>query len=674
MKKKTNISNSSIESAGIPKDYKQSIAELIWNGFDARATKINIQFNPNEVDYIKSFSISDNGDGIPFETLEDSFGSFLDSMKRNSFQRSSFNRGKKGKGRFSFATFSSKATWHTVYKHENKFLEYDIVINKSSKDEYEYFNKVVSKIDCTGTNLILEDLFEVTGYSLTSDEFKNFLAKEFGWFLFLNRDLGYSLEINGQPIQYDHLIPDSDTITIVIKDEELNEHKFQTTYLRWSVSIGDKFYFYFLDTEKKEVLKKLTSYNNNAIEFHHSVYVESKFFDQLDNATESQEDDNLFNESVNSKVFRKLVQQLNELLFQKQKDYIRGNAAELLVLRLETKGLFPKFANNKYDLERKKDLINVVKELYCVQPKVFKGLKAEQEKTFVGFLNLLLDTDERENILQIVEGIVKMTPKEREDFSIVLKKSSFSRILNTIKLIESRFKTVELLKSLVFDLKKFTTERDHIQIAIEENYWLFGEQYHLASADQHFQQLLCSYLYIIDEQTKPQQIKAFDWKRRPDIFMCRKNKIPDTLHSEYNIEENIIIELKRPSVVIGKEQYRQIDDYLDFIVKEDQFNSETRKWKFFAISNKVDDYIKDQYEAFKDKGKKFLVKQSGKYEMYAITWDDLFRTFEIRHSYLLDRLDFDKQAITEELKLKGITLDSFGSNNVTTQIIGLNNI
>ena len=34
MKNKTNINNSSIESAGIPKDYKQAIAELIWNGFE----------------------------------------------------------------------------------------------------------------------------------------------------------------------------------------------------------------------------------------------------------------------------------------------------------------------------------------------------------------------------------------------------------------------------------------------------------------------------------------------------------------------------------------------------------------------------------------------------------------------------------------------------------------
>jgi hypothetical protein len=240
-------------------------------------------------------------------------------------------------------------------------------------------------------------------------------------------------------------------------------------------------------------------------------------------------------------------------------------------------------------------------------------------------------------------------------------------------LIENRFKTIELLRKLVFDLKKFTNERNHIQNAIEQSYWLFGEQYHLASADEHFQKLLSEYLYIIDEVKITDKLEVYDWKRRPDIFLCRKNSIPDSRDTEYHIEENIMVELKRPTVTIGKEQFRQIDDYLDFIMKQDQFNSQTRKWKFYVISNKVDPYIDKQYEAFKDKGKKFLVHQSGKYEIYAMTWDDLFRTFEIKHKYLLEKLEFDKSAINEEMKLKGITFDSIGSDTITKEFIIISN-
>jgi len=176
MKNKANISNSSIDSAGIPKDYRQAISELIWNGFDAKATKVNIIFEPNEIDTIHKIIISDNGEGINLQNLSSTFGSFLDSLKRNSYQRSSYNRGKKGKGRFSFSTFAAKATWHTVYRHEGKLYEYDIIINKSRKDEYDDTNKKISKTQGTGTDVILDDLFNVSVYSFSSEEFKNYLS------------------------------------------------------------------------------------------------------------------------------------------------------------------------------------------------------------------------------------------------------------------------------------------------------------------------------------------------------------------------------------------------------------------------------------------------------------------------------------------------------------------
>ena len=52
----------------------------------------------------------DNGGGIDLATIGDTFGNFMDSLKRASYQKSSSSiRGNKGKGRFSFATFSGES-------------------------------------------------------------------------------------------------------------------------------------------------------------------------------------------------------------------------------------------------------------------------------------------------------------------------------------------------------------------------------------------------------------------------------------------------------------------------------------------------------------------------------------------------------------------------------------
>lgn len=669
MKNIANINNSSIESSGLPKDYKESIAEYIWNGFDANASLVEIYFDANEIDTLSEIAISDNGDGIEYENLNTTFGFFLDSVKKQSFQRSSYIKGKKGKGRYSFSTFANKATWSTAYSKEGKILEYDIIIKKDKKEEYEDLNHNISKKNNTGTTVIFTSITGIDASHLDSEDFINFLAEEFGWFLFLNREIGFDLKINGKSVEYSHTIAETDKKELTIKDGEDNIHVFNIDYIRWNNKIGDKYYYYFLNDEKRECAKKLTSFNNNAIDFHHSVYIQSVFFnDFLIENNISEIDDSVFNKNQNNPTYKSLLNHLQKFLNNKQKEFVKSIAADELILKFEKNKILPKFSNNKYDQERKKDLVDVIKELYIVQPKIFKGLKAEQEITFVGFLNLLLDTDERENILNIVDNICKLSQEERQDLSDVLKKTSLSKVTQTIKLLENRLKTIDLLKLLVFDLKKFTTERNHIQKIIENNYWLFGEQYHLVSADENFEILLNNYLYIIDGATEKKKINSYDWKRRPDIFASRKRKIPDYLDETSILEENILVELKRPTVTISKSEFRQIDDYLDFILKEDNFNSQKRIWKFYVVSNKVDDYIKKQYEAFKDKGKRFLVQQAGNYEIFALTWDDLFLTFEINHNYLLNKLNFDRGSLMQVLKSKGINIEP---NEVTIEILSL---
>ena len=43
------------------------------------------------------------------------------------------SKANKGKGRFSFIAFSSNAEWHTVYKDNDVYKEYDIVIVKAKR-------------------------------------------------------------------------------------------------------------------------------------------------------------------------------------------------------------------------------------------------------------------------------------------------------------------------------------------------------------------------------------------------------------------------------------------------------------------------------------------------------------------------------------------------------------
>lgn len=124
------VKNQSIDSSGITNDYRDAISEYIWNGFEAHARNINIDYTLNEAYGVKELIITDNGDGINYDELGETFGAFLAS-KKNLLSLKMKSKANKGKGRFSFIAFADKAEWCTVYKDKDDYKEYQITMSLS---------------------------------------------------------------------------------------------------------------------------------------------------------------------------------------------------------------------------------------------------------------------------------------------------------------------------------------------------------------------------------------------------------------------------------------------------------------------------------------------------------------------------------------------------------------
>ncbi|TDS12319.1 ATP-binding protein [Sphingobacterium paludis] len=422
MKNNTNITNASIESAGLPKDYKHAIAEYIWNGFDAKASRVDIRYVSNELGYLHSLSFEDDGEGINHSTLQQSFGNFLDSMKRSTLKRSSYIRGRKGKGRFSFSLFATRATWKTRYRAaDGNLREYEILIDRDQKETYEDSFLVDAPPTGTGTSVQLDGIFGLTERNLDAADFLDFLAQEFGWFLFLNKDQGFQITLNGVALHYNHLIAENETVAWTITDEFDHPYTFQVNFIYWKENIGDRYYYYFLNSEKIEVAKELTSFNNNAIQFHHSVYVESSFFNAYGQESMAMsKDENLFSPLQQHVVFKKLMLELRNLLERKQKKYVREHVSENILQGINKKKILPDFDNSSADQKRKNIILNILRELCIAEPKVFTTMKDDYLKAYIGFIDLLLQTDKRQSILSVIEQTLPLGEFERENISQIL--------------------------------------------------------------------------------------------------------------------------------------------------------------------------------------------------------------------------------------------------------------
>lgn len=652
------VRQGSVKRAGLAKNYKEAIKQYIWNAIEAGASNVRIKYETfgDDMPSLKSLCIEDDGKGIVYEDLGQTFGSFLDSTKE-----ARFTKGGKGKGRLSFLCFASRAIWYTTYKSSvdgNNYF-HKITINEDDSQNFDRDEGPKPIDDTTGTKvefLLLKNNFGAD--DLESEDFEQFLALEFGWYLEVYGKDKISILRNGVKLDYTKYIEDTASCTISVSDDKTPQAicDFRVSYMRWSEKIGTESYFYFLNGKHSLIDRKTTGFNTvggRAYGFVHSLYIQSEYFDNFTFTRDDDSDNSVLDldaVSINQKdkVFKQLLKELKTFVETKRNEFLKHDS-EAAIQRFAERRTLPIFTDDPLGKSQEEDYIQVLKGMYKTVPTLFTNLQEQQEKSLLGLLNLTLKTDEREHVIDILGSIVDLKPSERKELAELLKNAKLSGIIKLLRTLESRYEVVELLRSLVFNHTKTATERGQLQEAIENNCWLFGEDYNLIGTDSSFSKLQKMYLEHIDMIASD---AADVSKRRPDVFITRSKKISTGMSGANYKLQNLIIELKRPSVNVGVEQYRQIEDYRNIIRDTPTFKSDLREWHFFIIGVDIEVDIRNKREAMKHENRQFLVNKEGDFYIYAVTWAEVFDTFEVRHDYLLKDLDIDKSKIVDAIQEK----------------------
>lgn len=651
-KRKVNITNNSISNT-VTKDINKAICEYLWNGFDANASQLSIKYTKNAFN-ITSLEILDNGEGIDRSSLQETFGCFQDSQRLHTYQWSSQVKGKKGKGRYSFNCFASKADWVTVYKDkESHYIRHKITIKKGDNQNYDDNEQETkpSSVKKTGTTVSFSDINLPSDF-FDSEVFLDYLKKEFAVFLFLNKAQFKEILINGEKLDYEDVIEDSDNKVIQIEGDRTTFY-FNVTYIRWKEKMKENYSMYFLDSSQTEKFERTTTFNNKDTKFHHSLYISSDYFNHfVDDATGEK---NLFgtdNTSPKDKVFKTLVKKLKCFLEEKQKKYVAEVASKKLLEKYQSKGIIRQ-PQNDYDKVLVEDLKKTISAMYEVQPKIFTNLQDDQAKTLVGVVELLLQTDKREDLISIMESVVKLSDDERHNLASVLKTTDLARITDTIRLIQNRIRTISALKVAVKP-ENGMNEVDDLQKLVEQSFWIFGEEYNIVTqAEPDFNQALMEYLDklydtvpgISKSNYSKDKIEHPDVNKEMDIFAFRQNIQSSTI-------DNIVVELKHPTVKLGEKELSQVKTYMNVIMRDSRFNASNMRWKFFLVGNDFDssNYLHNEMRNAINWGKKNLVchvdNNGIQYEIFVIKWSELFADFEIRHNFLLKKLEMKRDELS----------------------------
>lgn len=200
---------------------------------------------------------------------------------------------------------------------------------------------------------------------------------------------------------------------------------------------------------------------------------------------------------------------------------------------------------------------------------------------------------------------------------------------------------------------------------LEQNYWLFGEQYTaVAKAEDSFVSLVNNHLDVLrkadgeENQSVLEQIKSNPNKLK-QVDLCCVRQMPNTERIE-----NIVVEIKHPLKKLTQAHYQQLRKYMDILTSVKEFVADNYKWTFFLVGTDIDQSLADDIENMKVKGKTGLIFEKNNYnvEIYVRTWKSIFNEYRIKYSSLYDRLKCEeayivKQQAKQEIKDDQLTLN-----------------
>ena len=608
------------------KPYK-CLFEYIWNSFDAGASKINLNFsNPKDgMGYVTDIMISDNGKGWDFSNTNTN--TFLASSKSETKEKNkSLPMGHYGRGRYSFIWIADKI--------EISSKNQKIILTHSSEIEDPV---KIPKVDGTQINFI--GPYPMFSDSISSNEvLRNQLLIEFGWFLTQNQEYSISLndiEVNESSIIKDEIKLSKKDLPDILQNEI--DNNIDIRIVLWAEKPSEFSKFYFLDENGNEIYKENTGLNKKNDNFWHSVYITSSIFTKI----LSKDDDSSQQKTFDFGDKKKIRLQKEVKTFIKtyltniiRKPYLKEQS-EYLLKDLKDDHLLPELADfGIYDEESYEDLI---KTIYTICPSLFSG-KNDSEKRFIcaTFAGLLSNQDEV-LIKKLLEQLQELTEEEQKDLLDILNRTSLSNIVKTIKEIDHRLEVISTLEILISEHEKETLEVKHIQKILDENFWLFGEQFRLfSSTEGALKNVLVKYAKEILDIEDPDLTTAPNGE--VDLFLTKTECIGE--HTR-----NIIVEIKRASIKLNKnKEYAQIDNYKDKILEQNLCNGVNQFWEFYLIGKDYDNGISELIESAQNHGERqrglTINSKDGRIKVYVRKWSDiLIVEWGTKMKYLKEKLE-----------------------------------
>jgi hypothetical protein len=240
----------------------------------------------------------------------------------------------------------------------------------------------------------------------------------------------------------------------------------------------------------------------------------------------------------------------------------------------------------------------------------------------------------RDSLSTILRAVVNLPKGRQDEFSTLLQKTELGNIISASSLIGDRITVLEVLKGMVFNPQHRSTikERGELDAIVRDNTWIFGEHFHITMAEAGLTRVMERVSEELgSKRSKGRVRKPGGGIGRVDCFLGRS--VP---HPEQDKREFLLVELKRPSLKIGRDEIDQLEDYVNAIKKQPDFAHTSTYWNFYLVTSEYDDSVEGRVRQ-KDRPVGLYLEEDNS-RVWVKTWSQLIHECESRFRFIQDKL------------------------------------
>lgn len=599
------------------------LAELIWNSLDADATNVVVTIEPSQLGAPVRVRVDDNGDGISPNEIEGTFSKVGGSWKSVSADRKTKNKrrelhGNNGQGRWKGFAIGDEIRWNSVFFDEDSGIRHRSLIDVSrhSLAEYSFMTEESVGEEETGTSVVVEvGAREPT--SLMNDNLNTALTTLFALYLIRYPDV--SISVNDEKLDVEDVVERRDAIAgAVDSDGDL-----EVTVIEWTQQVDRTLYL----CDRKGAALESTHVGIQAPGFNFTAYVQWDGFREQEASLALAD---LGNPDVAPALG--IARGILREHFAKRKSELSKSVVDEWL----AEDVYP-YGSEPVDTvgQAGQALFNYV--AVAAASAVNSIDNHDAKKLSLAAMRVAVESDPS-SIEVIFREILKLPQSKVEELRALLEKTSLEQLIDTMRMVVDRLDFLMGLETLFFDpdVVPKVGERSHVHKLIESAPWIFGEEFATHVSDQRLTTLLKQHLQCLgrhDLVDSPVRDTDGNELRRVDFMFGRS--------LEFNRQriEHLVVEIKKPSLVVGESELTQLQNYRKAVVGDARFDLDDVAWDFVLLGT---EFSQDVYDLLgqADRHPNLAYEKDG-VRLWVRKWSDVFAENRHRLKFIRERLDYD---------------------------------